>query len=157
VSEPDSDDPGAILRALTREIAALAELSGSVRRVVMHAPGHSVEVEWSDNGTRPEPPVVPAPEAEAPEDAIVVRAPLVGTFYTAPQPGAPPFVSEGDFVAKGRTLAIIEAMKLMNPLLAECPGIIEKVLVGNGEPVEFDQPLIVMAQGDGGDPEGGRR
>jgi acetyl-CoA carboxylase biotin carboxyl carrier protein len=79
------------------------------------------------------------------EEYLVVRAPLVGTFYTASQPGAPPFVSVGETVEKGQTLAIIEAMKLMNPLLAESAGTVEKVLVANGDPVEFDQPLVVMA------------
>lgn len=167
MSEPSGDEHAAILRALTREIAAVAKLSGNLRRVVMHAAGHSVEVEWSDP---PDPPVSPVTGAAAPpadgeagesgdrEGLVVLRAPLVGTFYTAPQPGAPPFVSIGDLVGKGETLAIVEAMKLMNPLLAECAGTVEEVLAGNGDPVEFDQPLIVMAPEERAcGTEGGRR
>jgi acetyl-CoA carboxylase biotin carboxyl carrier protein len=156
MSEPAGDDHSAILAALTREIAAVAKLSGAVRRVAMQVAGHSVEVEWSDDGAlgRPvalagaPPQVAPAPEER--DDVVVVRAPLVGTFYTAPQPGAPPFVSVGGRVEKGQTLAIVEAMKLMNPLLAECAGTVEEVLVANGEPVEFDQALMVVAQAEGG-------
>lgn len=154
MSQPDSGDPlsgndhAAILHALTTEVTAVAKLSGGVRRVAMHAAGHSVEVEWSDTAAQREPLPEREPEPGERDDAVVVRSPLVGTFYTAPQPGAPPFVSVGDTVEKGQTLAIVEAMKLMNPLLAECAGTVEEVLVGNGEPVEFDQALIVLAQGD---------
>lgn len=148
MSEPDGDDHAAILRALTREVAAVAKLSGNLRRVAMRVAGHSVEVEWSEvRATGMSAPRQDGEGAE-PDDRdglLVVRAPLVGTFYTAPQPGAPPFVSVGGRVGKGDTLAIIEAMKLMNPLLAEGAGTVEEVLVANGDPVEFDQPLIVMA------------
>jgi acetyl-CoA carboxylase biotin carboxyl carrier protein len=162
MNEPDGDDHAAILRALTREIAAVAKLSGNLRRVAMHAAGHSVEVEWSDTLATGMAAPVPAGAPEETDDReglLVVRAPLVGTFYTAPQPGAPPFVSAGDPVGKGETLAIVEAMKLMNPLLAECAGTVEEVLVANGDPVEFDQPLIVMAPDErycGPAREGGR-
>ncbi|HKS49984.1 MAG TPA: acetyl-CoA carboxylase biotin carboxyl carrier protein [Amycolatopsis sp.] len=157
MSEPAEDDHAAILHALTQEVAAVAKLSGAVRRVAMQAAGHSVEVEWSDTEAQAVPARVPdqEPRLEERDDVVVVRAPLVGTFYTAPQPGAPPFVSVGETVEKGQTLAIVEAMKLMNPLLAECDGTVDEVLVGNGEPVEFDQPLMVVAKGDSGKGEGG--
>ncbi|MFD2415996.1 acetyl-CoA carboxylase biotin carboxyl carrier protein [Amycolatopsis pigmentata] len=166
MSEPSGDDHAAILRALTREVTAVTKLSGNLRRVAMHAAGHSVEVEWSDTPVSPVTgAVAPPADGEAGESGdreglVVIRAPLVGTFYTAPQPGAPPFVSIGDLVGKGETLAIVEAMKLMNPLLAECAGTVEEVLVANGDPVEFDQPLIVMAPEERAwtpGPEGGRR
>lgn len=162
MSEPDGEDHAAILRALTHEIAAVAKLSGNLRRVAMHAAGHSVEVEWSDipaAGAAVPPPAGDGDGSGDREGLLVLRAPLVGTFYTAPQPGAPPFVSVGDLVGKGETLAIVEAMKLMNPLLAECAGTVEEVLVANGDPVEFDQPLIVMAPDErysGQGREGGR-
>jgi acetyl-CoA carboxylase biotin carboxyl carrier protein len=67
---------------------------------------------------------------------------MVGTFYRAPQPGSPAFVEEGDAVAAGQTLCILEAMKLMNEVKAEIDGIIRKIHVGNAEPVEFGQLLF---------------
>jgi acetyl-CoA carboxylase biotin carboxyl carrier protein len=67
---------------------------------------------------------------------------MVGTFYRAPQPGAPPFVEEGDAVGPGQTLCILEAMKLMNEVKAEVEGIVRTIHVQNGQPVEFGQPLF---------------
>jgi oxaloacetate decarboxylase (Na+ extruding) subunit alpha len=75
---------------------------------------------------------------------IRVEAPMVGTFYRAPQPGAPPFVEEGDTVAPGQTLCILEAMKLMNEIKADAPGIVHAIHVGNAEPVEFGQLLFEL-------------
>ena len=73
---------------------------------------------------------------------IEARAPMVGTFYRAPAPEDPPFVDVGDRVQAGQTLCILEAMKLMNEIEAETAGEVVEVLVENGTPVEFDQPLI---------------
>jgi oxaloacetate decarboxylase alpha subunit len=73
---------------------------------------------------------------------VRVEAPMVGVFYRAPQPGAPPFVEEGDTVAPGQTLCILEAMKLMNEIKAEAAGIVRQIYVGNAEPVEFGQLLF---------------
>lgn len=73
-----------------------------------------------------------------------VKAPLVGTFYNAPSPGAKVFVQEGDSVKKGQVLGIIEAMKLMNEIEAEEDGVIERILVSNASMVEYGQPLFVM-------------
>ncbi len=73
-----------------------------------------------------------------------VLSPMVGTFYRAPQPGADPFVQVGDTVAEGDTLCIIEAMKLLNEIEADKSGRIKAVLVENGQPVEFGQPLFVI-------------
>jgi acetyl-CoA carboxylase biotin carboxyl carrier protein len=75
----------------------------------------------------------------------IIKSPLVGTFYGAPSPGAKPFITVGDQVDKGTTLAIIEAMKLMNELESDYRGTVEKILIDNGTPVEFDQPLIILA------------
>ena len=72
----------------------------------------------------------------------IVESPLVGTFYAAPAEDAAPFVSVGDSVKKGQTLAIIEAMKLMNEIESEYDGIIEEILVKNGQPVEYGQPIF---------------
>lgn len=83
-----------------------------------------------------------APQAEAFADAI--RSPMVGTVYMSAEPGAKPFVSVGDTVKAGDTLLIIEAMKVMNPITAPTAGTIRKLLVENAQPVEFDQPLIVI-------------
>lgn len=88
----------------------------------------------------------PAPAAPAPVDhANAVKSPMVGTAYLAPEPGSPNFVQVGDSVKKGDTLLIVEAMKVMNPIAAPRDGTVTEVLVGNGEPVEFDQPLVIIA------------
>ncbi|HEY4582571.1 MAG TPA: acetyl-CoA carboxylase biotin carboxyl carrier protein [Lysobacter sp.] len=77
-------------------------------------------------------------------DGHVVRAPMVGTFYASPSPDKPAFVSVGQSVKAGETLAIIEAMKMFNPIEADVSGTVLKVLVENGQPIEFDQPLFVI-------------
>ncbi len=80
----------------------------------------------------------------APSDANAVRSPMVGTVYLAAEPGAKPFASVGQTVAAGDTLLIVEAMKVMNPITAPSAGTVKAVLVENGQPVEFDQPLVVV-------------
>jgi acetyl-CoA carboxylase biotin carboxyl carrier protein len=74
----------------------------------------------------------------------IVTAPMVGTYYSAPSPGAKPFVDMGDQVGIGQVLCIIEAMKMMNQIESERAGRVKAVLVKNGEPVEFDQPLFII-------------
>jgi acetyl-CoA carboxylase biotin carboxyl carrier protein len=83
----------------------------------------------------------PAPQAES---ANAIRSPMVGTDYLAPEPSAPNFVSVGGKVNAGDTLLIIEAMKVMNPITAPHGGTVKAIMVANGAPVEFDQPLIVV-------------
>lgn len=78
------------------------------------------------------------------EAAMVIKTPMVGTFYRAPSPQLPPFVNVGDVVKEGQTVCLIEAMKLMNEIKAERPGKVVKILVENGQPVEFDQPLFEL-------------
>ncbi|HEB56931.1 MAG TPA: acetyl-CoA carboxylase biotin carboxyl carrier protein [Gammaproteobacteria bacterium] len=97
------------------------------------------------------PPPVAAPEPAAPanteSDAIeghVVKSPMVGAFYRAPSPGAATFVEVGQSVKVGDTLCIIEAMKLLNQIEADKAGVIKAILVENGQPVEYDQPLFVI-------------
>ncbi len=85
----------------------------------------------------------PAAEAEVPE-GHVVKSPMVGTFYRAPSPGASPFVEVGQQVNVGDTLCIIEAMKLLNQIEADKAGTIKAILVENGQPVEYDQPLFII-------------
>jgi acetyl-CoA carboxylase biotin carboxyl carrier protein len=87
----------------------------------------------------------PTPErAESTAHLVAVEAPMVGTFYRAPKPDAPPFVAEGDVVKEGQVLCIVEAMKLMNEIEAKVSGRIVKVVVENGQPVEFGQSLFLM-------------
>jgi acetyl-CoA carboxylase biotin carboxyl carrier protein len=89
------------------------------------------------------PAAAPAP---APEEVTgeTIKSPMVGTAFLSAEPGAKPFVAPGDTVKTGDTLLIIEAMKVMNTITAPSSGVVKKVLVGDGQPVEFDQPLIVI-------------
>lgn len=73
-----------------------------------------------------------------------IKSPMVGTVYLAPQPGASPFVKIGDSVSVGQSLLIIEAMKVMNPIKASKSGIVKQILVRDGEPVEYDSPLLII-------------
>jgi acetyl-CoA carboxylase biotin carboxyl carrier protein len=82
--------------------------------------------------------------AAAEEELHTVKSPIVGTFYEAPGPGALPFVKPGDQVAAGQVLCIIEAMKLMNEIESDASGEVVKVLVSNGQPVEYGQPLFAI-------------
>ncbi|HET8888326.1 MAG TPA: acetyl-CoA carboxylase biotin carboxyl carrier protein [Candidatus Angelobacter sp.] len=85
-----------------------------------------------------------AAPASAEEELHTVKSPIVGTFYEAPGPGALPFVKPGDQVAAGQVLCIIEAMKLMNEIESDMSGEVAKVLVNNGQPVEYGQPLFAI-------------
>ena len=76
------------------------------------------------------------------DEAFIIKSPLVGTFYAAPAQDAEPFVKIGDRVKKGQVLAIVEAMKMMNEIESDCDGTIADILVDNGSPVEFGQPLF---------------
>jgi oxaloacetate decarboxylase alpha subunit len=136
-----------------RELVRIVQESG-VGEVTIEEAGMRVSVRRT-----PEPleqRLAPAPEPDgeqslAPPDAAPatdgltrVEAPMVGVFYRAPQPGAPPFVQEGDAVAPGQTLCILEAMKLMNEIKADSPGVVRAIHVGNAEPVEFGQLLFEL-------------
>jgi acetyl-CoA carboxylase biotin carboxyl carrier protein len=85
-----------------------------------------------------------ASEALEEKNYHVIEAPMVGTFYRAPAPGAEPFVKEGDYVEKGQTLCIIEALKVMNEIESDVSGIVRKILVEDGQPVEYGQPLFYI-------------
>jgi acetyl-CoA carboxylase biotin carboxyl carrier protein len=73
-----------------------------------------------------------------------VKSPMVGTAYMSPEPGSKPFIEVGDAVKAGDTLLIVEAMKVMNPITAPEGGVIKKIMVADAQPVEFDQPLVVI-------------
>ena len=91
-------------------------------------------------------PAAAAPVAAAEEviSGETVKSPMVGTAFLSPEPGAKPFVNVGDAVKAGDTLLIVEAMKVMNPISAPKGGVIKKVLVADAQPVEFDQPLVLL-------------
>ena len=74
-----------------------------------------------------------------------IKAPLVGTFYAAPSPDQPPFVQVGDTVKKGDVVLIIESMKLMNEVTSDVDGVVQEILVKNGDAVEYDQPLMILS------------
>jgi acetyl-CoA carboxylase biotin carboxyl carrier protein len=95
-------------------------------------------------GGAPAPSAAPAPAAPAEPTGHVVKSPMVGTFYRSSAPGAPAFVEVGSSVKEGDTLCIIEAMKLLNEIDADISGTVTKILVENGQPVEFGQPLFVI-------------
>ena len=97
--------------------------------------------------TEPAQPVRPVPHGTPtayPKGAIQIKSPMVGTFYRAPEPGAHPFVEVGQEVEPDTTVCIIEVMKLMNSIPAGCRGVVTHILVGDGEPVEFGQIMMVI-------------
>lgn len=89
-------------------------------------------------------PTAPAIEAPAVEEGHAVKSPMVGTFYRSPSPDAKSFVEVGDTVAVGDTLCIIEAMKLLNEIEADKAGVIKKILVDNGQAIEYGEPLFII-------------
>tara|TARA_A100001391_G_scaffold7621_2_gene4777 strand:+ start:30211 stop:30657 length:447 start_codon:yes stop_codon:yes gene_type:complete len=142
--------------ALVRELAELLAETGlteieveegdrSIRlsREMIAAPAaFSVPAPAAPAATSPAP---AAPAAPAPADMTnAVRSPMVGTAYMASEPNSPPFVAVGDKVKAGDTLLIVEAMKVMNPITSPKDGTVGEILVDNGEPVEFDQPLVIL-------------
>ncbi len=86
----------------------------------------------------------PAPESEPEIAGHAVRSPMVGTFYRSPSPGSKPFVEVGQQVSVGDTLCIIEAMKILNQIESDKAGTVKKILVDNGEPVEYNEPLFII-------------
>ncbi len=85
-----------------------------------------------------------AAPVEAVEEGHIVKSPMVGTFYRSPSPGSPSFIEVGQTVSEGQTLCIIEAMKLLNEIESDAAGVVKKILVESGQPVEYGQPLFVV-------------
>jgi acetyl-CoA carboxylase biotin carboxyl carrier protein len=108
-------------------------------QVVMQAPPAAPAAAAAAPAAAPAPAAPPAPRADQ-----TITAPMVGTFYSAPAPGAKQFVEIGDSVQAGQVLCIIEAMKMMNQIESDKAGKVVAMLVKNGEPVEFGQPLFVI-------------
>jgi len=123
-----------------RKIRVARKLSQGGGQAVHHAPAPVAM-----SAAQPAAPVAAEVGASAPaSSANAVRSPMVGTAYLAAEPGAKPFAGIGQKVAAGDTLLIVEAMKVMNPITAPSAGTVRAVLVENGQPVEFDQPLVVV-------------
>ncbi len=127
------------------------ERSGFALRITGEHGGAAVAAPVSDGGRAPVAEAVvsaPAPTAEPAlpsppaADVHVVNSPIVGTFYAAPSPDAPPFVKLGDRVRKGQVLCIVEAMKLMNEIECDADGVVAEIYPKNGQPVEFGEPLF---------------
>jgi acetyl-CoA carboxylase biotin carboxyl carrier protein len=134
----------------TSGIAELEIQEGEERVRITRAPAHAPQpVMFQAPAQLPaaitvaNPPAAEAPPA-AVEEGHTVKSPMVGTFYRAASPGAPAFVEVGDNIAQGDTLCIVEAMKLMNEIEADAAGIVKAILVENGQPVEFGQPLFLL-------------
>ena len=114
-------------------------------RISRHAQGAPLTV--SSPAGAPAPIDAPPAAGPAPEDeGMAVTAPMVGTFYATPSPGASPYVQVGDRVSAGDTLCIIEAMKMMNQIEADVGGVVKSIRIQNGEPVEYGQTLMVIDQ-----------
>jgi oxaloacetate decarboxylase alpha subunit len=133
-----------------RDIVRVVQDTG-VAEVTVEEDGMRVTVRRSeDRDAAPVPPPEDVAELAPPlpqpsgNGVVRVEAPMVGTFYRAPQPGAPPFVEVGDVVGSGQTLCILEAMKLMNEVKAEADGVVRRICVGNAEPVEYGQLLFEL-------------
>ena len=92
----------------------------------------------------PEPQPQTAPAKDEVNGGNIVKAPIVGTYYRSPSPDKPPFVKIGDKVKKGDVIMIIESMKLMNEVQSEFDGVVERILVADGQAVEFDQPIMII-------------
>jgi acetyl-CoA carboxylase biotin carboxyl carrier protein len=157
MTEPTAEPEGALQvdTDLVRQLAQLLnesdlseiEVQDGVRRIVVKRKlaGSPAPAAYAAAPA----PTMPAPVAAAPELAPkdhpgTVKSPMVGTVYLAGEPGSKAFVSPGEKVSEGDTLVIIEAMKVMNPITAPRAGIVRQIFVSNGQPVEFDQPLVVV-------------
>jgi acetyl-CoA carboxylase biotin carboxyl carrier protein len=155
---PDAEEDRT--RMLTDDVVQLARtLPGDLRRLTVRSGDSAIEVEWApDDRAVDDGAGAPARNAtgrsartadtstgtDVPADVTAVAAPLVGTFYVAASPDAGPFVRVGDAVEPGQTLGIVEAMKLMNPIVADEAGVVTEILVKDAESVEYGQVLMYL-------------
>ncbi len=153
----DKDDRGAEARWI-RELAGILEETG-LTEIEIEKEGARLRVSRQGGAVTAfapsAQPAAPAPAPAAPQAAApaaapandhpgAVKSPMVGTAYLSPSPGASPFAKEGDTVSEGQTVMIIEAMKTMNPITAPRAGKVSKILVSDAQPVEFDEPLLII-------------
>jgi len=123
---------------VARELTVSAATTNYVQAPQAYAPQFSAPAPMA------EAPVQAAPAAPTRATGDIVKSPMVGTVYMSPQPGADAFIKVGDTVASGQTLLIVEAMKTMNPIAAPKAGKVVEILVGDAQPVEFGEPLVVI-------------
>ena len=141
ITEFELEEEGMKLRI--RKAAASSNHAAAPAAVVTLAPAPSSPMAMAPAPAAAAAPVVaPAPPTAEEAGLVVVKSPIVGTFYRSPDPGSPPFVSVGDKVRMGQVLCIIEAMKLMNEIEAEAAGEIVKVHHESGQPVQYGEPLF---------------
>ena len=125
------------------DISGLAVEEGGVKYEVRR--NREGVVSSHTSSVTPQAAPLPSPLAETKEEGqVAITSPMVGTFYSSPSPEAPPFVEVGDEVDSGKVVCIIEAMKLFNEIEAELKGKVVKILVENGQPVEYGQKLILI-------------
>jgi acetyl-CoA carboxylase biotin carboxyl carrier protein len=161
-------DQRLLVELRTHALGLAAELSGALRRIVVRSGDTEIEVEWQQPTVRPDaiaaalPAAAPQVAAIAPvaaepiadliesvdENLAAIASPMVGTFYRAPSPDAEPYVSVGDLVRKDQPIGVVEAMKLFNPIVAECSGEVVEILVKDAQPVEFGQQLMMVRPTD---------
>ncbi|HVZ01031.1 MAG TPA: acetyl-CoA carboxylase biotin carboxyl carrier protein [Dongiaceae bacterium] len=138
--------------ALVRKLAQLLKDTG-LSEIEFESEGKRIRVNTGAvGGAVIQAPAAAAPAAAAPAAAAkpdgppagALTSPMVGTAYLAPEPNAAPFVKAGDRVNKGQTVLIIEAMKVMNPILAPASGVVRDILISDGQPVEFGEALMII-------------
>lgn len=155
MAEETNSDPMRIDVELVRQLAQMldetqlteieVEDGGRRIRIARKAAAAAPAVQYAAAPAAPVAAAAAPVEVAAPVPAAnAVKSPMVGTAYLSPEPGAASFISIGKTVAAGDTLLIVEAMKVMNPILAPSAGIVRAILVESGQPVEFDQPLVVV-------------
>ncbi|WP_343343297.1 acetyl-CoA carboxylase biotin carboxyl carrier protein [Sphingomicrobium sp. XHP0239] len=160
MSKSNGTEPMRVDSALVRELAELLsdnslteiEVEDGDRKIKVRreaAPVHAAPA-YAPQPAAPQPAASPAADNAPVENATEapsgtpVKAPMVGTAYLSPEPGSDPFVREGDTVKEGDTLLIVEAMKVMNPITAPVSGTVKAINVADAQPVEFDQPLVII-------------
>jgi acetyl-CoA carboxylase biotin carboxyl carrier protein len=159
MAEPGKSSSMRIDSALVRELAELLssndlneiEVEDGERKIKVRRDAPQAFVAAAPQAMAAAPSAAPAASAAGPQAAPeqdvggeAVKSPMVGTAFLSPEPGAKPFVSVGDTVKAGDTLLIVEAMKVMNPITSPKAGTVKAVNVSDGQPVEFDQPLVVL-------------
>ena len=143
-------DKGASMRIDTALVRELAELlsDNDLNEIEVEDGDRKIKVRRDAPTAFVSAPATAAPAAAAPHDEDLggepVKSPMVGTAFMSPEPGSKPFIAVGQSVKAGDTLLIVEAMKVMNPITAPKAGTVKKIIVSDGQPVEFDQPLVIL-------------
>ncbi len=154
--EMDGEAAGGLPSGLTAELGALIEMMGrgGIADLSLETAAVKIRLRAHSAGgmavaSAPAVAQLTVEEAMPITEGAVIVAPMIGTFYHAPAPGEPPFVEIGDLVEPGQTIGIIEAMKIMNEIPAECSGVVAEFFAADGQPVEYGQPLLRLEPGGG--------